>query len=77
MQSLLKGSSSDIAVFKPIVSYSTINGCPTLFCRERNEIYKGARSFPVEKHIMFYQVSDDGIDVARILHQHMDLSKHF
>ena len=47
------------------------------FGRERNEIYKGARSFPVEKHIMFYQVSDDGIDVARILHQHMDLSKHF
>jgi len=44
---------------------------------ERNEIYLGARSFPVEKHIVFYQVSDNGIDVARILHQRMDLSKHF
>ncbi|MBA6224647.1 type II toxin-antitoxin system RelE/ParE family toxin [Colwellia sp. MB02u-18] len=47
------------------------------FGRERNEIYNGARSFPVEKHIVFYQVSYIGIDVARILHQRMDLSKHF
>ena len=47
------------------------------FGRKRNEIYNGARSFPVEKHIVFYQVSDSGIDVARILHQRMDPSKHF
>ena len=47
------------------------------FGRERNEIYKDAKSFPVEKHIVFYQVSDSGIDVARILHQRMDPSKHF
>ena len=47
------------------------------FGRERNEVYSGARSFPVEKHIVFYQVSENGIDVARILHQRMDLSKHF
>ncbi len=47
------------------------------FGRERNEVYSGARSFPIEKHIVFYQVSYDGIDVARILHQRMDPSKHF
>ena len=47
------------------------------FGRERNEIYKDAKSFPVEKHIVFYQVSVSGIDVARILHQRMDPSKHF
>jgi len=47
------------------------------FGRERNEIYKDAKSFPVEKHIVFYRVSDNGIDVARILHQRMDPSKHF
>ena len=49
----------------------------TDFGRERNEIYKDAKSFPVEKHIVFYRVSDNGIDVARILHQRMDPSKHF
>ncbi|MFA3791039.1 type II toxin-antitoxin system RelE/ParE family toxin [Aliiglaciecola sp. SL4] len=47
------------------------------FGRERNEIYKDAKSFPVEKHIVFYRVSVNGIDVARILHQRMDPSKHF
>ena len=47
------------------------------FGKERSDVYNGARSFPVEKHIVFYQVSDNGINVARILHQRMDLSKHF
>lgn len=47
------------------------------FGKERNDVYNGAKSFPVEKHIVFYQVSEKGIDVARILHQRMDLSKHF
>ena len=43
------------------------------FGRERSEVYNGARRFPIEKHIVFYQVSDKGINVARILHQRMDL----
>jgi len=47
------------------------------FGRERNEIYAGAKSFPVEQHIMFYQASENGIEVARILHKRMDPSKHF
>lgn len=47
------------------------------FGRERSDIYYGAKSFPVEKHIVFYQICEDGIDVARILHQRMDPSKHF
>ena len=47
------------------------------FGRKRNDIYKGAQSFPVEKHIIFYQASDSGIDVARILDQRMNPSKHF
>ena len=47
------------------------------FGRERNDVYNGAKSFPVEKHIVFYQISDNGIEVARILHQRMDPSKHF
>ncbi|GAA0790661.1 MULTISPECIES: type II toxin-antitoxin system RelE/ParE family toxin [Pseudomonadati] len=47
------------------------------FGRERSDVYDGAKSFPVEKHIVFYQISDNGIHVARILHQRMDPSKHF
>lgn len=47
------------------------------FGRERSDVYDDAKSFPVEKHIVFYQISENGIDVARILHQRMDPSKHF
>jgi len=47
------------------------------FDKKRSTLYNGARSFPVEKHIIFYQISDSGINVARILHQRMDFSKHF
>lgn len=47
------------------------------FGRERSDLYDGAKSFPVEKHIVFYQISESGVDVARILHQRMDPSKHF
>jgi len=44
--------------------------------KERNNVHNGARSFPIEKHIVFYQASEKGIDIARILHQRMDTSKH-
>jgi toxin ParE1/3/4 len=47
------------------------------FGRDRSDVYNSARSFPIEKHIVFYQISDNGIDVARILHQRMDITKHF
>lgn len=47
------------------------------FGRQRNELYPNALSFPIEKHIVFYCVSDEGVEVARILHQRMVPSKHF
>ena len=47
------------------------------FGRQRDELYTGARSFPIEKHIVFYRIVNDGIEIARILHQRMDSSKHF
>jgi len=42
------------------------------FARDRSDVYNGARSFPIEKHMVFYQISDNGINVARILYQRMD-----
>ncbi len=47
--------------------------------RQRDEIAPGARSFPCGKHILFYRfapsdgIRPDGIEVARVLHQHMDV----
>ena len=45
--------------------------------RKREEVYPNARSFVIEKHVVFYQRCEDGIEVARILHQRMDPLKHF
>lgn len=38
----------------------------------RPELSKNAKSFPAQRHIVFYWKSEEGIEVARILHQRMD-----
>ena len=43
----------------------------------RSELYKNARSFPIEKHIIYYCYVDGTVEVARILHQKMDPTVHF
>ena len=40
--------------------------------KNRPEIFPKAKSFPAQKHIVYYWKSDVGIEVARILHQRMD-----
>ena len=40
--------------------------------RKRPELFDNARSFPVQKHMIYYWPSAQGIEVARILHQRMD-----
>jgi toxin ParE1/3/4 len=46
--------------------------------RQRDEIAPGARSFPCGKHILFYRsAKPQGIEVARVLHQHMDVLNQF
>lgn len=46
--------------------------------RERSDVYVGARSFPSGKHVIFYRVSAQGfIEIARVLHQRMDLLSQF
>jgi len=46
--------------------------------RERSEVYAGARSFPSGKHVIFYRANAQGvIEIARVLHQRMDLLSQF
>ena len=40
--------------------------------RRRPELFDNARSIPVQKHMIYYWPSAQGIEVARILHQRMD-----
>lgn len=46
--------------------------------RDRSEVYAGARSFPSGKHVIFYRTAAQGvIEIARVLHQRMDLLSQF
>ena len=39
----------------------------------RPELFENARSFPAHKHILYYWRTEEGVEVARILHQRMDV----
>jgi toxin ParE1/3/4 len=43
----------------------------------RDEIIDGLRSFGVGRHIIFYRLGKTEIEVARILHKRMDVTRHF
>jgi toxin ParE1/3/4 len=45
--------------------------------RNRPELEPSVRSFVVGNYIVFYRVSPDGIEVARVLHGHRDLPSLF
>lgn len=45
--------------------------------RSRPELFENAKSFSAQKHIVYYWKSDNGIEVARILHQRMDVLAAF
>ena len=45
--------------------------------RSRDELAEGLRSFPVGRHIIFYLVLPQGIEIVRILHGSRDLNAIF
>ena len=47
------------------------------FGKIRDEIIDGLRSFGVGRHILFYRLGKTEIEVARILHKRMDVTRHF
>ncbi|WP_368072138.1 type II toxin-antitoxin system RelE/ParE family toxin [Actinomyces sp. oral taxon 175] len=42
----------------------------------RDEVRPGYRSRAVGSHVVFYVISDGGVDVIRVLHQRMDPDRH-
>jgi toxin ParE1/3/4 len=40
------------------------------------EIRPGYRKLAAGSHVLFYRVTAEGIDVARVLHQRMDVDRH-
>ena len=45
--------------------------------RDRNELSKGLKSFPVDRYVIFYRVIAEGIEVIRVLHGSRDIEKLF
>jgi toxin ParE1/3/4 len=44
--------------------------------KTRDDLADGCRAFRVAKHLIFYRVSGDSVEIARILHESMDFSRH-
>ncbi|MDO3377955.1 type II toxin-antitoxin system RelE/ParE family toxin [Geoalkalibacter halelectricus] len=45
-------------------------------CTDIDDVRAGYRKSRVGSHVIFFQISDDAIDIARILHQKMDFHRH-
>lgn len=44
--------------------------------RSLDELMQGCRSFRCGKHFLIYRVQPNNIEIARILHESMDFSRH-
>jgi toxin ParE1/3/4 len=44
--------------------------------RPCDDIRAGYRKFPAASHVLFYRLTDRGVDVVRILHSRMDFDRH-
>jgi len=38
----------------------------------KDGIALGLRAYPVKRHILYYRIEDDAVEVARILHERVD-----
>jgi len=45
--------------------------------RSREELFPLCRSYAFGKHVVFYRVKNDTLEIVRILHERMDFSSQF
>jgi len=50
---------------------------PMYLDKEYNEIFSGLFGHRCHKHIIFYFLVDDGVEIERILHERMDIKSKF
>ncbi|HGG59146.1 MAG TPA: type II toxin-antitoxin system RelE/ParE family toxin, partial [Gammaproteobacteria bacterium] len=55
--------------------FETLSSNPKLG-RERHDIKTGYRSFPVGAHVVFYRITNSGIEIIGIPHQREDPINH-
>jgi toxin ParE1/3/4 len=44
--------------------------------RSCDDVRPGYKKFSTGSHVLFFRSTDSGVDVVRILHQHMDFNQH-
>lgn len=44
--------------------------------KSRNDLARSCRSFRCDKHIFFYRLRNNTVEIARILHESMDFPRH-
>lgn len=47
-----------------------------LLGKAREDVLSGVRVYPSGKHLVFYFETEYGAEIARILHQRMDIERH-
>ena len=64
-------------LLREINRVSTRVGHYPLMGRPRDELAPGLRSMLVHPHVILYRVSEDAVEIARVLHQRRDLAAIF
>jgi toxin ParE1/3/4 len=49
---------------------------PTYLDKEYQEIMPGLYGHHIYKHLIFYILVEDGVEIVRILHERMDFERH-
>jgi toxin ParE1/3/4 len=44
--------------------------------KSREDLAEGCRTYRCGKHVIFYRLRDNAVEIARILHESMDFPKH-
>lgn len=72
-----KGEKTADKVLRQITEKSPkLLNCPEMG-RERNDLLIGLRSFPTGKFIIFYQETNFGIEIVRVVHGSRDIPQIF
>lgn len=45
--------------------------------KKREDVKEGYRSYPEGRHVIFYRIKEDGIEVISVLHESEDIETHF
>ena len=67
---------ADRYIHSIVSRFLTLGAMPKIG-RERPELSPGLRSFAIGRHVIFYRLFDDGIEVVRVLNGARDLPPLF